>query len=73
MYKLIASNKVFCLVQGYLEKSPIGYDARFMMLNQARSFSSPASHITLSTLALSVWYLFTITIVAASAAFFFIV
>ncbi len=73
MYQLIASPRVCSLAEGYLEKSHYGYDAHFLMLNQAEQYSSPASHVMRSILALSMWLLATITIVAASAAFFFIV
>lgn len=72
MYKLIAYPKVHSLAQGYVEKSHTGYDAHFLMLNQAEK-SSPASHIMRSILTLSTWLLAMNTIVAASAAFFFIV
>jgi hypothetical protein len=73
MYQLIASPKVSGLAQGYLEKSHTGYDAHCLMLNQAGQSSYPASHIMRSILTLSTWLLAMNTIVAASAAFFFIV
>ncbi|MBS1988331.1 hypothetical protein JST56_05035 [Candidatus Dependentiae bacterium] len=73
MYQLIASSKVFDLVLGYLEKSHTGYAAPFLMFNQVGQSSSPASHTMRSILTLSMWLLAMNTIVAASAAFFFIV
>lgn len=73
MYQLIASIKVLGLAQGYLEKSHTGYEAPFLMLNQAGKSSSPATHSMRSILTLSMWLLAMNTIVAASAAFFFMV
>lgn len=73
MYQLIASPKVFSLAQGYLEKSHTGYEAPFLMFNQVGQTSSPASHLMHPMLTLSAWRLAINTMVAASAAFFFIV